>query len=202
MIRIIFRLLMCAPAWMFSTANFAQAPADSSVQNTAIPITVTEVAPGLFFQYHHQGSNNAWLVTDEGVLVIDARQHPKRAEELLTAIRKAMIAVTVTTLTASSFSAARFPAFPDLPTNAESGVPGVDFYLWQAMLAPAGLSRATLAQLNGELNKALGDAEVKTRMTQQGNELMGGTPREATAFISAEIARWRKIIKPEMRIMR
>ena len=81
-------------------------------------------------------------------------------------------------------------------------LPGVDFYLWQAMLAPAGLSRATVAQLNGELNKALGDAEVKTRMTQQGNDLMGGTQQQATAFISAEIARWRKIIKPEMRITR
>ena len=96
-------------------------------------------------------------------------------------------------------SATRFPAFPELPTIAESGV---DFYLWQAMLAPAGLSRATVAQLNDELNKALGNAEVKTRMTQQGNELMGGTPQQATAFISAEIARWRKIIKPEMRITR
>ena len=99
-------------------------------------------------------------------------------------------------------SGTRFPAFPDLPTIAESGVPGVDFYLWQAMLAPAGVSRATVAQLNGELNKALGDAEVKTRMTQQGNELMGGTPQQATTFITAEIARWRKIIKPEMRITR
>lgn len=99
-------------------------------------------------------------------------------------------------------SAARVASYPDLPTIAESGVPGVDFYLWQAMLAPAGVSRATLAQLNGELNKALGNAEVKERMMQQGNELMGGTPQQATAFISAEMARWRKIIKPEMRIAR
>src|SRR5882757_4177875 len=66
----------------------AQAPADGSVQEKAIPIQVTEVAPGLFFQYHHQESNNAWLVSDDGVLVIDTRQHPRRAEELLAAIRK------------------------------------------------------------------------------------------------------------------
>ena len=72
---------------LFSSA-FAQAPADGSVLEKDIPIAVTEVAPGLFFQYHHQESNNAWLVTDEGVLVIDSRQHPKRAEELLAAIRK------------------------------------------------------------------------------------------------------------------
>lgn len=66
----------------------AQAPADGAVLEKNIPIKVTEVAPGLFFQYHHQESNNAWLVTDEGVLVIDTRQHPKRGEELLAAIRR------------------------------------------------------------------------------------------------------------------
>lgn len=72
----------------FVSPVVAQAPADGSVQEKSIPIQVTEVAPGLFFQYHHQESNNAWLVTDEGVLVIDARQHPRRGEELLAAIRK------------------------------------------------------------------------------------------------------------------
>jgi len=66
----------------------AQAPADGAILEKDIPIKVTEVAPGLFFQYHHQESNNAFLVTDEGVLVIDTRQHPKRAEELLATIRK------------------------------------------------------------------------------------------------------------------
>ncbi len=66
----------------------AQAPADGAVLEKDIPIKVTEVAPGLFYQYHHQEPNNAFLVTDEGVLVIDARQHPRRAEELLATIRK------------------------------------------------------------------------------------------------------------------
>ena len=66
----------------------AQAPADGAVLEKDIPIKVTEVAPGLFYQYHHQESNNLFLVTDEGVLVIDTRQHPKRAEELLATIRK------------------------------------------------------------------------------------------------------------------
>src|SRR5574340_506070 len=61
---------------------------DGAVREKDIPLKVTEVAPGLYFQYHHQESNNAWLVTDEGVLVIDTRQHPQRAGELLAAIRK------------------------------------------------------------------------------------------------------------------
>ena len=67
---------------------FAQASGGGEVQEVNIPIKVTEVAPGLFFQYHHEESNNAWLVTDAGVLVIDTRQHPRRGEELLAAIRK------------------------------------------------------------------------------------------------------------------
>jgi cyclase len=66
----------------------AQAPDDGTVLEKDIPIQITEVAPGLFFQYHHAESNNAFLVTDEGVLVIDTRQHPRRAEELLATIRK------------------------------------------------------------------------------------------------------------------
>ncbi len=99
-------------------------------------------------------------------------------------------------------SAQRFAAFPELPTTAESGVPGFEFYLWQAMIAPAGLTRATLARLNGELNGALGNPEVRERLTQAGNDLMGGTPAQATAFIRADVARWHKIIKPEMRINR
>ena len=65
-----------------------QATGDGAVYEKNIPIQLTEVAPGLFYQYHHAESNNAFLVTDEGVLVIDTRQHPRRAEELLATIRK------------------------------------------------------------------------------------------------------------------
>jgi cyclase len=80
-------LLTCV-LFVLSPLAGAQAPADGTVREEARPIQVTEVAPGLFFQYHHQESNNAWLVTDDGVLLIDTRQHPRRAEELLAAIRK------------------------------------------------------------------------------------------------------------------
>jgi glyoxylase-like metal-dependent hydrolase (beta-lactamase superfamily II) len=71
-----------------TAAAWAQASGAGEALAKDIPIKVTEVAPGLYFQYHHQESNNAWLVTDDGVLVIDTRQHPRRGEELLAAIRK------------------------------------------------------------------------------------------------------------------
>lgn len=72
----------------FMDKAFSQVAEDGQVLEKEIPISVREVAPGLFFQYHFAESNNAWLVTDEGVLVIDSRQHPQRAKELMTAIRK------------------------------------------------------------------------------------------------------------------
>jgi cyclase len=67
---------------------FAAATGAGEIEEKDVPIKVVEVAPGLYFQYHHQEANNAFLVTDEGVLVIDTRQHPRRAEELLATIRK------------------------------------------------------------------------------------------------------------------
>lgn len=79
---------VAALAVMVAASAYGQASGAGEVEEKNIPIKVTEVAPGLFFQYHHQESNNAWLVTDDGVLVIDARQHPRRAEELLAAIRR------------------------------------------------------------------------------------------------------------------
>ena len=99
-------------------------------------------------------------------------------------------------------SAQRYAQFPDLPTIAESGVPGFEFYLWQGIIGPAGMPRATVARLNSEINAALNNTEVKERLTQAGNELIGGTPAQASEFIRADVQRWRKIIKPEMRINR
>lgn len=81
--------MACTPLFLAWTGlAFAQASGAGEIAEKNIPIKVTEVAPGLFFQYHHQESNNAWLVTDGGVLLIDTRQHPRRAEELLAAIRR------------------------------------------------------------------------------------------------------------------
>ena len=59
-------------AWPVAGA-YAQASGVGEIREKDIPIQVTEVAPGLYFQYHHQESNSAFFVTDEGVLVIDTR---------------------------------------------------------------------------------------------------------------------------------
>ena len=71
----ILGLLACG----FVSGASAQAPDDGTVLEKDIPIAVTEVAPGLFFQYHHAESNNAWLVTDDGVPVMAPSRSPSRS---------------------------------------------------------------------------------------------------------------------------
>ena len=99
-------------------------------------------------------------------------------------------------------SLTRFAPFPELPAIAESGVPGFEFYLWQSITVPAATPRAIVAQLNTELNKALSAPDVKERLLQSGNEIVSGTPAQGDDFIRAEVARWKKIIKPEMKFSR
>ena len=83
------RHFVSAAAFCFwAPGAYPQASGTGEVREKDIPIQVTQVAPGLYFQYHHQESNSAFLVTDDGVLVIDTRQHPRRAEELVATIRK------------------------------------------------------------------------------------------------------------------
>src|SRR4051794_35835493 len=86
---LLLRNVLIAAAFCFSTsAAYSQASGAGEIEEKDIPIQVTEVAPGLYFHYHHQESNNSFRSPDEGVLLIAPRQHPKRAEELLSTIRK------------------------------------------------------------------------------------------------------------------
>ena len=98
--------------------------------------------------------------------------------------------------------AARSAVYPDVPTVAESGLPGFDVDLWIGIYAPAGLPPAVLARLNGELNKVLQNAEMKAALAKIGVEPRGTSPEQAADFTRAEYEKWKKVIvegkiKPE-----
>ena len=92
-------------------------------------------------------------------------------------------------------SAKRASAFPNVPTMAESGVPGYDVVSWQAIFAPAGTPKPIVDRLHAELAKILQDPEVKDRLAKLGLDPSGMTPAELTAFQKAEIDKWAKVIK-------
>jgi tripartite-type tricarboxylate transporter receptor subunit TctC len=89
----------------------------------------------------------------------------------------------------------RSTLFPDLPTVAESGLPGFDAVLSYGLVAPAGTPQPIIERLNKELRAALATDEVKKRLHQEGAEPMPTTPEEHAAVIDREETKWSALIK-------
>ena len=90
----------------------------------------------------------------------------------------------------------RVQALPDLPTVAESGVPGYDLRSWYGFLAPKGTPTAITNVINRESIAVVNAPEMKARLAAEGAEAASpNTPEQFRGFIDAETARWGKIIK-------
>src|SRR5919204_1321855 len=92
-------------------------------------------------------------------------------------------------------SAQRSPLEPELPTLAESGVPGYEVVGWQGLFAVAGTPPEIVARLQAEVAKALRLPEMRERLAALGAEPVGSTPAEFGAFVRAEHARWSQVIR-------
>ena len=97
-------------------------------------------------------------------------------------------ALAVTTLKRSS-------VFPELPTMAESGLPGFDVNSWHGFFAPAKTPAAIITRLNADIVKILGTPEVKDRLGSVGLDPVGSTPQQLAAYVRSETDKWSKIIK-------
>jgi tripartite-type tricarboxylate transporter receptor subunit TctC len=89
----------------------------------------------------------------------------------------------------------RSTLYPDLPTVAESGLPGFDAVLSYGLVAPAGTPQPIIARLNHELRAALASEEVRKRLHQEGAEPMPTTPEEYAAVIDREETKWSALIR-------
>ena len=92
--------------------------------------------------------------------------------------------------------ATRMRAMPELPTLQEQGLKGFECYTWNAILAPADTPQPIVERLSEAINKALDDPAVFKRLQAAGiDPTPGSTPKQAAAFIKAELAKWAPIIK-------
>jgi tripartite-type tricarboxylate transporter receptor subunit TctC len=89
----------------------------------------------------------------------------------------------------------RLSFWPELPTIAESGLPGYEVIAWFGLFAPAGTPAPVIDRMNAEANKALAIPAVRENLMTQGFELMGGSVAEFTAFVRNEIEKWAKVVK-------
>ena len=111
---------------------------------------------------------------------------PLSALPLIRAGRLRGIAVTSTT---------RARALPELPTVAESGLPGYDVVAWFGMFAPAGTPPAIVTRLNAEVKRALQTPEVARRMEIEGTDIVGNSPQAFAVEVKAEFDKWRELVK-------
>lgn len=92
-------------------------------------------------------------------------------------------------------SAKRSAAAPDIPTFAESGVPGYEHEPWNGMFGPAGMPKAVLARVNAEVVRVLHAPEAKKVLEGDGADIVGSTPEQFSVVLKAEIAKWTKVAK-------
>jgi tripartite-type tricarboxylate transporter receptor subunit TctC len=92
-------------------------------------------------------------------------------------------------------SAKRSSVLPDLPTMAETGVPGFDVALRYGLAAPAGTPRPIIERLNKELNAALASDEVKKRLATEGADALPGTPEAYAADLDREEKKWSAVVR-------
>lgn len=89
----------------------------------------------------------------------------------------------------------RLPLLPNVPTMAESGLPGFESYNWQGIIAPAGTPEPVIQKLNTAFNKILKKPEVVKAFDATGGQAAGGTPEDFSKFIQSETEKWAKVIK-------
>jgi tripartite-type tricarboxylate transporter receptor subunit TctC len=92
-------------------------------------------------------------------------------------------------------TAERAPSFPDVPTIAESGIPGYETYTWNALFAPAKTPNEAVMRLNASAKKALADPAVAERMKEFSATIVGSTPEALATHVKAELAKWGPVVK-------
>ncbi len=89
----------------------------------------------------------------------------------------------------------RSPALPEVPTAAESGLPGFEVDFWIGIFVPTGTPREVIMKLNSEVNRTINAPEVKEKLLALGADPVGGTPEQFAAIVRKDLERWAKVVK-------
>jgi tripartite-type tricarboxylate transporter receptor subunit TctC len=138
------------------------------------------------FAVHYKGGGAATTATISGEIPVFFSNTISDALPQVEA--KRLRALGVTNLT-------RQPAAPQIPTLAESGLPGYEFTSWHVFAAPAATPRAIINQINDKVRASLRTPEAVQRWRERGLEIIANTPDEAAAHLKKEVQKWRVVFK-------
>ena len=92
-------------------------------------------------------------------------------------------------------SAKRFSVLPDVPTIAESGVPGYDGDTWIGLLAPKGTPNAVVDRLHKVMAQIAKQPDFRAKLASVGMSVIQDTPQEFAAYMKNDVAKWKKVIE-------
>ena len=194
-----------------TSPNMALVRTDSPIKSIADLISAARARPGEI-SYGHAGNGTSPHLAGEllkSMAKIDITPIPyKGGAPALTDLIGGHIPMTfnnipesIAQITAGTIrplgvtTATRSPVLPNVPTIAESGLPGFDTGVWWGVLGPAGLPADVKAKLARDCSEAVRSATVKARLLQLGATPIGSTPEEFAALIRADYEKWGPIIK-------
>jgi tripartite-type tricarboxylate transporter receptor subunit TctC len=138
------------------------------------------------FAVHYKGGGPATTATISGETQVFYSSTISDALPLVEAKRLRALGVT---------SAQRSPAAPQIPTLAESGLPGYEFSSWHVLVAPAATPRALVIAISEKVRNTLGTPEARQQWRERGLEIIASTPDEAAAHLKKEVQKWRVVFK-------
>jgi tripartite-type tricarboxylate transporter receptor subunit TctC len=163
--------------------NYASAGVGSAAH---LAMALLEHAAGVSFNHiPYKGGGPSMIALSAGQVDFSMPAFPTSVPHIK-AGRMRIIAVT---------GPKREPTMPDVPTVAESGVPGYEFGIWFGVFAPAGTPKAVITRLNQEIVKALSTAEMRDQLYKVGVNAQSSTPEQLGALLRADVAKWAKVIK-------
>ena len=151
-----------------------------------LAMALLEYAAGVKFNHiPYKGGGPSLIATVAGEVDFSIPAYPTSVPHVK-AGRLRILAVT---------GSKRESTVPDVPTVAESGLPGYEFEIWFGLFAPSGTPKAIITRLNQEIVKALAMPDMREKLAQTGVDAESSTPQQLGQLLRSDVAKWAKIIK-------
>ena len=188
-------VLSAAPSYAAASVRevIAAAKAKPGEINVALPSTTAQV---VLEQFQQMSGTKLFPITYKGSGAAFTDVAGGRIPLLIDTVTASLPQINAGKLKPLAITTgARTNLAPNIPTFAESGLPGFELVAWNALFAPRGTAPQIVHKLSGEVAKILAQPETQQRLLQMGFEPSGSTPEQLAAFVETETRKWGALIR-------